>query len=500
MVSEQLRVRVILLRKFIWSNLLVLLLRGVWFSVQVTPLSIWLETISSSMCIYLVVYVDDIVITGSDQDDSSIQFWCGPFPKEVCFRHPEETGMLDCKPVDTPMDPNVKLVPGQGEPLGVPGRYRRLVGKLNYLTITRPDISFPVSVVSQFLQSPCDSHWDAVIRILRYIKSTPGQGVLYENRGHTQVVGYTDADWAGSPTDRRSTSGYCVFIGGNLISWKSKKQDVVARSSAEAEYRAMALATCELIWLKHLLRELRFGNDEQMKLICDNQAALHIASNPVFHERTKHIEVDCHFIREKIALGCVATSFVNSNDQLTDIFTKFLGALQVTRDFILLPIQYKSSQGLLCLYKSDSHTHKGPREDVWVRQAEALPGWATEVILKLLVTQMQIGLAHPQIDVPLQGTVFLLEELRFGKDEQMKLICDNQAALHIASNPVFHERTKHIEVDCHFIREKIASGCVATSFVNSNDQLADIFTKSLRGPRIKYICNKLGAYDVYAPA
>ncbi|RVW48386.1 Retrovirus-related Pol polyprotein from transposon RE1 [Vitis vinifera] len=195
----------------------------------------------------------------------------------------EETGMLDCKPVDTPMDPNVKLVPGQGEPLGDPGRYRRLVGKLNYLTITRPDISFPVSVVSQFLQSPCDSHWDAVIRILRYIKSTPGQGVLYENRGHTQVVGYTDADWAGSPTDRRSTSGYCVFIG-----------------------------------------ELRFGKDEQMKLICDNQAALHIASNPVFHERTKHIEVDCHFIREKIASGCVATSFVNSNDQLADIFTKSL--------------------------------------------------------------------------------------------------------------------------------------------------------------------------------
>ncbi|RVW34023.1 Retrovirus-related Pol polyprotein from transposon TNT 1-94 [Vitis vinifera] len=214
---------------------------------------------------------------------------------------PKTWGNSNCKPVDTPMDPNVKLVPGQGEPLGDPGRYRRLVGKLNYLTITRPDISFPVSVVSQFLQSPCDSHWDAVIRILRYIKSTPGQGVLYENRGHTQVVGYTDADWAGSPTDRRSTSGYCVFIGGNLISWKSKKQDVVARSSAEAEYRAMALATCELIW-----------------------PALHIASNPVFHERTKHIEVDCHFIREKIASGCVATSFVNSNDQLADIFTKSL--------------------------------------------------------------------------------------------------------------------------------------------------------------------------------
>ena len=181
-----------------------------------------------------------------------------------------------------------------------------------------------MSVVSQFLQSPCDSHWDAVVRILRYIKGTPSQGVLYENRGHTQVVGYSDADWADSHTDRRSTLGYCVFIGGNLIPWKSKKQDVVARSSAEAEYRAMALATCELIWLKHILQEIRFGKDEQMKLICDNQGTLHISSNPVFHERIKHIEVDCHFIREKIASGCISTSFVNSNDQLADIFTKSL--------------------------------------------------------------------------------------------------------------------------------------------------------------------------------
>ena len=153
-----------------------------------------------------------------------------------------------------------------------------------------------------------------MVHILRYIKGTLGQGVLYENRGHTQVVGYSDADLASSPTDRRSTSGYCVFIGGNLISWKSKKQDVVARSNAEAEYRAMALATYELIWLKHLLQELRFEKDEQMKLICDNEAALHISSNLVFHERTKHIEVDCRFIREKIASGCISTSFVNSND------------------------------------------------------------------------------------------------------------------------------------------------------------------------------------------
>ena len=183
---------------------------------------------SSGQCIYLVVYVDDIVITGSDQDGiqklkqhlfthfqtkdlGKLKYFLGIeiaqsssgvvlSQRKYALDILEETDMLDCKPVDTPMDPNVKLVPGQGESFGDPGRYRRLVGKLNYLTITRPDISFPVSVVSQFLQSPCDSHWDAVIRILRYIKSTPGQGVLYENRGHTQVIGYTDADWAGSPT------------------------------------------------------------------------------------------------------------------------------------------------------------------------------------------------------------------------------------------------------------------------------------------------------------
>nr|XP_016509659.1 PREDICTED: uncharacterized mitochondrial protein AtMg00810-like [Nicotiana tabacum] len=197
--------------------------------------------------------------------------------------------MLNCKLIDAPIDPNVKLVPGQGESLEDPGRYRRLVGKLNYLTITRPNISFTVSMVSQFHQAPCKDQWDAVIRILRYIKKAPGQGLLYEDKGHTNNVGYSDADWAGSPSDRRSTSGYCVMIGRNLISWKNKKQDVVARSSAEVEYRAMALATCELIWLKQLLQELQCVEFKQMELICDNQAALHIASNPVFHERMKHI-------------------------------------------------------------------------------------------------------------------------------------------------------------------------------------------------------------------
>ena len=307
---------------------------------------------STSGCIYLIVYVDDIVITGNDhrginklkhhlslhfqtKDLGKLRYFLGIEVAQsrsgisICQRKYaldilSETGMMDSKPIDTPMDPNEKLLPNQGEPFVDPGRYRRLVGKLNYLTITRPDISFAVSIVSQFLNSPCKAHWNAVMRILRYIKGSPGKGLLYEDRGHTRIVGYSDADWAGSPSDRRSTSGYCVLIGGNLISWKSKKQNVVARSSAEAEYRAMALATCELMWLKQLLQELKLYESEPMELICDNQAALHIASNPVFHERTKHIELDCHFIREKITSKEINTVFVNSHDQLADVFTKSL--------------------------------------------------------------------------------------------------------------------------------------------------------------------------------
>ena len=160
---------------------------------------------------------------------------------------------------------------------------------------------------------------------MKYIKGYLRKGLLYGHNTHSKVVCYSDADWVGSPFDRKSTFGYCVLIGDNLISRKSKKQHVVARSSAEAEYRTMTSATCELIWIKHLLKELQFGEVTQMTIICDNQTALHINSNPVCHERTKqHIKIDCHFIQEKIIFGDIKTKFVNSNDQLANIFTKSL--------------------------------------------------------------------------------------------------------------------------------------------------------------------------------
>ncbi|KAM2011996.1 hypothetical protein ACFX1T_023902 [Malus domestica] len=133
---------------------------------------------------------------------------------------------------------------------------------------------------------------DAVTRILRYLKMAPGRDLVFSKNGHLNVEGYTDADWAGSIIDRRSTSGYFTFVGGNLVTWRSKKQKVVARSSAEAEFRGISHGLCELLWLKKLLRDLRFKPKGAMKLLCDNKTAIDIAHNPVQHDRTKHVEID----------------------------------------------------------------------------------------------------------------------------------------------------------------------------------------------------------------
>ena len=142
------------------------------------------------------------------------------------------------------------------------------------------------------------------------MKGALRRDILYSNHGHNIIECFIDADWAGSKEDGRSTAGYCVFIGGNLVLWKSKKQRVVSRSSAEFEYRAMTQSVCEITWLHQLLMEVGIETPFSAKLWCDNQVTLHIASNPVFHERTKHIEIDCHFVPEKIQLGLISTGYV----------------------------------------------------------------------------------------------------------------------------------------------------------------------------------------------
>jgi len=223
------------------------------------------------------------------------------------------------------MEQNLKLSNDQGTLCQNPDQYRRLVGRLIYLTITRPEITYAVNILSQFMHTPRRPHYNAALRVLRYIKSSPGAGILLSSTSSLELSAFSDSDWVSCPMARQSTTEYFIMLVNSPISWKTKKQPVVSRSSVEAEYRAMATTTCELVWLKTLLRDLYVTHPMPITLHCDNQAALHIAANPIFHERTKHIEIDCHLVREKLHAKIISLTYVPSRQQLADIFTKVLG-------------------------------------------------------------------------------------------------------------------------------------------------------------------------------
>lgn len=202
------------------------------------------------------------------------------------------------------------------------------MGKLIYLTITRPDICFTVQLLSQFMQTPTTVHLQAAKRLLRYLVGSASQGILLASSSAAQLTAFCDSDWASCPTTRRSTTGYCIFLGDSPISWKAKKQQTVARSSAEAEYRAMALTTCEVTWLTALLKDLGLKQLPPTIIKCDNKAALAIAANPVLHERTKHVEIDCHTVRDQVKAGNILLQHTSSSDQTADILTKVLPVTQ----------------------------------------------------------------------------------------------------------------------------------------------------------------------------
>lgn len=181
-----------------------------------------------------------------------------------------------------------------------PSRYWRLVEKLNYLTITRPNISYIMSVANQFLETPKIPHWYGLIHFVQYLMWTPLALDCYIGKMDTWAKVLSDADWTRSHSYRRSTNRSYTFVGGNLVTWKSKKQIIVAHSSTKVEYNAMTHTTSELMWLQHFIWEIEFPAPAPLQLFSDDQVVIHIASNPMFHERTKYIKIDCHFIRNKI--------------------------------------------------------------------------------------------------------------------------------------------------------------------------------------------------------
>lgn len=336
-----------------WFHKLASALASLGFKASQSDPSLFISTYSSSITIVLV-YVDDIIITSSVshhvtslitslasqfslKDLGPLHFFLGiqvtPTSFGIHLSQPSyihslllRTKMDGAKPCASPMSPSDSLSKNCGVPMTDPHLYRSTVGALQYATLSRPDISFAVNRASQFMQSPTEDHWNVVKRILRYLKGTIHLGITIDKRSPLQLHAYTDSDWAGCPDDRRSTSGFCVFLGQNILSWSSKKQSTVSRSSTEAEYRSLASACTELMWIRHLLHELRVPLISPPVLWCDNLGATFLASNPVFHARTKHIEIDFHFVREKVLSKELLVRFICSKDQLADIFTKALPA------------------------------------------------------------------------------------------------------------------------------------------------------------------------------
>lgn len=305
----------------------------------------------ASDLVYVLVYVDDILIIGNNtslvtqiikglgsdfalKDLGSLHYFLGieviqnsagvilsqsKYATDLLLK----AGMQGCTPCASPSSLKSQPSPTSDSPFPNPEFYRTIVGSLQYLTLTRPELSYAVNSVCQHMHQPRESHFTAVKRILRYVQGSINQGLQFTKDSAT-LTAFSDADWAGDSVDRRSTGGFCIFLGSNLISWSAKKQHTVARSSTEAEYKSLANTTAELIWLVHILKDLHFPvTESQLPVLwCDNVSAISLASNPVFHARTKHVEVDFHFVREKVLHKQLSVQFVPSAFQLVDIFTK----------------------------------------------------------------------------------------------------------------------------------------------------------------------------------
>ena len=234
------------------------------------------------------------------------------------------TKFQDVKPVSTPAQTGKKPSLHDGDPLQNLEEYRSIVRALKHLTITHPDISFAVNPVCQFMHQPTTTHWTAIKRILCFLKHTPDHELLY-CPGPLRLEAYSVADYAGNPDDRHSISSYCIYLGPNPISWNAKKHSNVSRSSTEAEYRQLAYTAAEISWLSSLFKDLGISLTTPL-IWCENVSSISLASNPVFHARTKHLEVDYHYVRDKVTCKELEVNYICTTDQVADVFTKGLSS------------------------------------------------------------------------------------------------------------------------------------------------------------------------------
>ncbi|GJY16630.1 ribonuclease H-like domain-containing protein [Tanacetum coccineum] len=342
-----------------WNHKLTEALRDAGFVQSKNDHSLFVKN-AGSVFLCVLVYVDDLVITGNDEleienfksflknkfkikDLGELKYFLGIevlktktglclTQRKYCLELLHDFGLLGCKPVMTPLPENIVLAHKESENdkfLVNFANYQRLVGKLIYLTLTRPDISYVVHCLSQHMHSPLKSHLDIAMRVLKYLKLAPGYGIQFSKRNSVfDINAFSDSDWAKCPVTRRSVFGYCVFVNGCLVSWKSNKQSTLSRSSTEAEYRSMALVTCEIMWIVKIMKDLNVDNLIPANLYYDNKSAIQIAANPVMHEKTKHFDLDVHLIREKVSSGLIKTVKVDLRENFVDILTKALGSYQ----------------------------------------------------------------------------------------------------------------------------------------------------------------------------
>ncbi|CAN1266351.1 Retrovirus-related Pol polyprotein from transposon RE2 [Linum perenne] len=306
--------------------------------------------------LYVLVYVDDIIITGASEervkniisklaarfqlkDLGPLHYFLGIQVRRreagMHLSQPKyieeliaKANLSESKPVATPM---YKPADENNEEFDNPQLYRQLLGGLQYLHMTRPDIAYATNRLAQSMHNPSISHWMQLKRVLRYLRGTTEQGIMIKPSPSDHLSIYTDADWAGDNQDRRSTSAYVAYLGSNIISWTSRKQRTVSRSSTEAEYRALATAASKILWLLSLLHEIGWPPSTAPTIWCDNVGATYLTKNPVFHSRSKHLEIDFHFVRERVAAKQLHIAYISTKDQIADTLTKSLPAPRFTQ-------------------------------------------------------------------------------------------------------------------------------------------------------------------------